>query len=187
LISTRWHAEPQEVKDIWHKLADQAKAEHKLKYPDYQYKPRKSSEKKRRMTKKKSAALAATTQVAPTAQASPTIQAVPTTTVSSELSGQTPEVDNNTTLDPLDLFTDAKLFAQGMFDQGYDIFHGGAQYYAPELLHTEDNAPVESDGIEYDGVEYDGAEYDGAEYDGAGYDGAGYGGNDTMDILFPRK
>jgi hypothetical protein len=169
--------------------ADQAKAEHQHKYPDYRYKPRKSSEKKRRMTKKKAAALAAntqvvettpvaeiiqfapTTQVAATTPVAPTIQAVPTTTVSTELSGQTSEVDNNT-LDPLDLFTDAKLFAQGMFDQGYDMFHGGAGYHAQNLFRFEDNAPVENDGAEFDGAEYDGAEY---------------GGNDTMDILFPRN
>lgn len=170
--------------------ADQAKAEHQRKYPDYQYKPRKSSEKKRRMTKKKAAALAATaqvvettpvaeitqfvptTQVPPTTQVTSTIQAVPTTTVSAELSGQTSEVDNNTTLDPFDLFTDAKLFAQGMFDQGYDMFHGGAGYYAQNLFGFEDNAPGENDGAEYDGAEYDGAEFDGG---------------DTMDFLFPRK
>jgi hypothetical protein len=57
-----WHAEPQGVKDIWFNMAAQAKAEHMRKYPEYQYKPRKSSEKKRR-TKKKAAASAASTVV----------------------------------------------------------------------------------------------------------------------------
>jgi hypothetical protein len=178
LISNRWHDEPQAVRDYWHKKADEAKAEHKLKYPDYQYKPRKSSEKKRRMTKKKAAALVATTQVveitpaAEITQFAPTTQAVPTTTVSAEPSGQSSVVDNNATVNPVDLFADAKLFAQGMFDQGYDMFHGSASYYAQNLFNFEDNTPVENDGTEFDGAEYDGAEY---------------GGNDTLDILFPRN
>jgi hypothetical protein len=38
-------------------LADEAKRDHQLKYPTYSYKPRKASEKKRRMSKKKAAAL----------------------------------------------------------------------------------------------------------------------------------
>ena len=62
MIATKWHAEPQGVKDIWFNMAAQAKAEHMRKYPDYQYKPRKSSEKKRR-TKKKAAASAASAVV----------------------------------------------------------------------------------------------------------------------------
>jgi hypothetical protein len=41
-------------------LAEQLKKEHALKYPNYTYKPRKPSEKKRRISKKKAAALAST-------------------------------------------------------------------------------------------------------------------------------
>jgi hypothetical protein len=51
LIASHWHAEPQGVKDIWFNKAAEAKAEHMRKYPEYQYKPRKSSERKRRAKK----------------------------------------------------------------------------------------------------------------------------------------
>ena len=59
MISTKWHAESQAVRDYWHDVAHEAKEKHKLMYPDYVFKPRKSSEKKRRMTKKKAAAFTA--------------------------------------------------------------------------------------------------------------------------------
>ena len=51
-----WHNEPQEIKDYWHSLAREEKAEHQRKYPNYKFSPRKSSEKKRRSTTKKSTA-----------------------------------------------------------------------------------------------------------------------------------
>ena len=53
MIATAWHNEPQEVKDYWHSLAAEEKAEHQRKYPNYVYKPRKSTDKKRRSTTKK--------------------------------------------------------------------------------------------------------------------------------------
>lgn len=48
-----WAAEDATVRANYKAQADLAKAEHVIKHPDYQYKPRKPSEKKRRMTKKK--------------------------------------------------------------------------------------------------------------------------------------
>ena len=52
-----WQGETQAVRNEFKVKADIAKHEHQEKYPGYSYKPRKSSEKKRRMTKKKAAAL----------------------------------------------------------------------------------------------------------------------------------
>ncbi|KAN0106297.1 hypothetical protein V8E51_009173 [Hyaloscypha variabilis] len=52
-IATMWHNEPQAVKDFWHRKAAEEKAEHQRKYPNYVYKPRKSTDKKRRSTTKK--------------------------------------------------------------------------------------------------------------------------------------
>ncbi|KAH7317286.1 HMG box protein [Rhexocercosporidium sp. MPI-PUGE-AT-0058] len=61
IISKMWHAAPALIIEQYRDLADQAKAAHKLLHPTYNYRPRKSSEKKRRMTKKKAAALEAFT------------------------------------------------------------------------------------------------------------------------------
>jgi hypothetical protein len=52
-----WHAAPASIIDQYKALANQAKAQHAALHPNYRYQPRKSSEKKRRMTKKKAAAL----------------------------------------------------------------------------------------------------------------------------------
>lgn len=57
IISKMWHAAPAMIIDQYKALADQAKAQHAALHPNYRYQPRKSSEKKRRMTKKKAAAL----------------------------------------------------------------------------------------------------------------------------------
>lgn len=50
-----WHAAPLHTVEKFKDLAKKAKEEHAAKYPDYNYQPRKPSEKKRRMTKKKPA------------------------------------------------------------------------------------------------------------------------------------
>jgi hypothetical protein len=52
-----WHAQGDQGKSVWKVKARQVKEHHKKMYPDYSYKPRKPSEKKRRMTKRKAAAL----------------------------------------------------------------------------------------------------------------------------------
>jgi hypothetical protein len=48
LLGKRWKAESTEAKAHWKAKAEQIKREHALKHPDYQYAPRKPSEKKRR-------------------------------------------------------------------------------------------------------------------------------------------
>lgn len=53
-----WRSEPQAVKDEWKRKSEDVKAQHAKSHPDYQYQPRKHSEKKRRMTKRKAEALA---------------------------------------------------------------------------------------------------------------------------------
>lgn len=54
-----WGEESEVVTANFKAQADRAKSDHTLKFPNYQYQPRKPSEKKRRMTKKKAATLAA--------------------------------------------------------------------------------------------------------------------------------
>ncbi|KAH8686051.1 high mobility group box domain-containing protein [Tricladium varicosporioides] len=56
IIGKMWGNESPEVIAEFKARAEQANAEHALKYPGYQYQPRKPSEKKRRMTKKKAQA-----------------------------------------------------------------------------------------------------------------------------------
>lgn len=61
ILGEQWQKEPETVRDEWKAAAEQKAREHALLYPGYKYQPRKSAEKKRRMTKaKKAAALAAT-------------------------------------------------------------------------------------------------------------------------------
>lgn len=52
ILGTQWQQEDAEVIAQYRAQAAQLKQEHMAKYPDYQYKPRKASEVKRRMTKK---------------------------------------------------------------------------------------------------------------------------------------
>ena len=56
MIGKAWQTEPREIRAHYKAKADLKKAEHLLKYPGYSYRPRKSSEKKRRMSKKKALA-----------------------------------------------------------------------------------------------------------------------------------
>ena len=58
ILGKRWKAEPDEVKARYKQLADDIKAKHMQEHPDYQYAPRKPSEKKRRMTARRAAELA---------------------------------------------------------------------------------------------------------------------------------
>ena len=53
-----WNAESEKVRADFKAQAEKLRKEHLVKHPNYTYKPRKPSEKKKRMTKKKAAALA---------------------------------------------------------------------------------------------------------------------------------
>ena len=56
MVGALWAEEKKEVKDYWQRKAADLKAEHAKAYPDYQYTPRKASEKKRRASHKQRAA-----------------------------------------------------------------------------------------------------------------------------------
>jgi hypothetical protein len=58
ILGKSWKSEPDGVKAYYKKLAEEIKAQHKQNYPDYQYTPRKSSEKKQRMTPRRAAEIA---------------------------------------------------------------------------------------------------------------------------------
>ncbi|KAK5679274.1 hypothetical protein LTS10_008089 [Elasticomyces elasticus] len=58
IIDDMWRGESEEVRDAYKQKAAHAKALHELNHPEYQYQPRKPSEKKRRMTKNKLAKIA---------------------------------------------------------------------------------------------------------------------------------
>ncbi|GAB7359580.1 hypothetical protein MBLNU230_g6766t2 [Neophaeotheca triangularis] len=62
IIGQQWRKEADSVKEIYKRKSESAKSQHALDHPDYQYQPRKPSEKKKRMTKRKLAALNATQQ-----------------------------------------------------------------------------------------------------------------------------
>lgn len=53
ILGQQWNRESTEIRNHYLALAEQAKLEHLQQYPDYQYRPRRPEEKKRRMTKAK--------------------------------------------------------------------------------------------------------------------------------------
>ena len=57
-LGLKWKNEDARVKEYYIDLAKKAKARHLLQHPNYQYKPRKPSEKKRRVTRRKNTASA---------------------------------------------------------------------------------------------------------------------------------
>lgn len=63
ILGTQWKNETENTKARYISLAQKLKVKHFLEHPDYQYQPRKPSEKKRRMTRRKAAALAESEQV----------------------------------------------------------------------------------------------------------------------------
>ncbi|KAI9813167.1 MAG: hypothetical protein M1832_006396 [Thelocarpon impressellum] len=56
ILGSQWKNERADVKAHFKSLADALKAQHSQAHPDYQYQPRKASEKKRRVTRRKMAA-----------------------------------------------------------------------------------------------------------------------------------
>ncbi|CAG8573899.1 7944_t:CDS:1 [Acaulospora colombiana] len=44
LAANKWNSEPEDVKEFWRERAKQLKIEHKLKYPDYKFKPQKKKQ-----------------------------------------------------------------------------------------------------------------------------------------------
>lgn len=51
ILGARWNNESPEVRKQFTRLADDLKREHAIKHPDYQYAPRRPSERKRRTTR----------------------------------------------------------------------------------------------------------------------------------------
>ena len=62
ILGTQWKDEKESTKARYISLAQRLKLKHFVEHPDYQYQPRKPSEKKRRMTRRKAAALAESEQ-----------------------------------------------------------------------------------------------------------------------------
>lgn len=62
ILGTQWKNETESTKARYIGLAQKLKVKHFIEHPDYQYQPRKPSEKKRRMTRRKAAALAESEQ-----------------------------------------------------------------------------------------------------------------------------
>ena len=72
ILGTQWKNETESTKARFISLAQKLKVKHYLEHPDYQYQPRKPSEKKRRMTRRKAAALAESEQAQSSSSASAT-------------------------------------------------------------------------------------------------------------------
>ncbi|TKA76201.1 hypothetical protein B0A49_03044 [Cryomyces minteri] len=96
ILGNQWKNEKQEVKHEYKKKAQQVKQKHFEDHPDYQYQPRKPSEKKKRMTKRKAAALADATSAFASTSATSSLAVVPasatsTTTEEQDVSEILPE------------------------------------------------------------------------------------------------
>lgn len=53
ILGKQWKAETEDIRAFYKSKAEAAKLAHVTQYPDYQYRPRRPEEKKRRMTKNK--------------------------------------------------------------------------------------------------------------------------------------
>jgi hypothetical protein len=53
ILGQKWNGESTEVRDHYLALSERAKLDHLVQYPNYQYRPRRPEQKKRRMTKEK--------------------------------------------------------------------------------------------------------------------------------------
>lgn len=72
ILGTQWKDEKESTKARYINLAQKLKVKHFIEHPDYQYQPRKPSEKKRRMTRRKAAALAESEQAMSSSSANTT-------------------------------------------------------------------------------------------------------------------
>ncbi|RKL05567.1 hypothetical protein BFJ68_g10666 [Fusarium oxysporum] len=61
VLGRLWNSETREVRALYKQMADQKKAEHRRQYPDYQYRPRRPSERRRRNNASSDRSTAATT------------------------------------------------------------------------------------------------------------------------------
>lgn len=80
ILGNQWKAETEETKKTFKEMANAIKQKHQQSHPDYQYQPRKPSEKKRRMTRRKAVALSLTSESpgrGSTVEPSPTSPAQP--------------------------------------------------------------------------------------------------------------
>ncbi|KAI9798912.1 MAG: hypothetical protein M1826_005615 [Phylliscum demangeonii] len=57
ILGSQWKTETAEIKARYQELAQFIKEQHRIQHPDYQYQPRKASERKRRKSRRKVAAL----------------------------------------------------------------------------------------------------------------------------------
>lgn len=122
ILGKQWKNESEEVKDKFRKLADEMKQRHFRDHPDYQYRPRKPSEKKRRMTRRK--ALASTAKTS----ASQATSATHMTGPASNQTSLTPQRDEASSTD-FSLFEFPPLPEIPMTPQGNGILTLGSEDY----------------------------------------------------------
>ena len=75
ILGNQWNSESEEVKNRFKDLANSIKEEHQKNHPNYQYQPRKPSQKKRRSTRRKAVALPESPGATMASEESPTTQA----------------------------------------------------------------------------------------------------------------
>lgn len=115
ILGTQWKNETESTKARYISLAQKLKVKHFLEHPDYQYQPRKPSEKKRRMTRRKAAALAESEQAKSSSSADTTPVSDETPSSAEQSSTIVPDLPKtlggNTVLDLGDETMDDEAFA----------------------------------------------------------------------------
>jgi len=155
-----WKAEPQTIKDEWKQKADAVKAQHVRDHPNYQYQPRKPSEKKRRMTKVHARGLsqrplASIADVAPlpayqliSSSPPPSLQSLE----ESEMSIPTCQINTHNDLEEtfrgfvVDHCADDSKATSPMLDVSQDRF--AANYLSPEMSKLEAGLLEVENGLE---------------------------------------
>lgn len=115
-LGRQWKNEDEDTKNFYRAKAEEVKRKHLQDHPEYQYQPRKPSEKKRRMTKRKAVALAELSQpsnllTAQTSTTSGSTIGTPISTTASQTSAASPPVEEEVQIP--DVIPDFQLSSDG--------------------------------------------------------------------------
>lgn len=153
-LGRQWKNEDEQTKDSYKTKAEEAKRKHLQDHPEYQYQPRKPSEKKRRMTKRKAAALAqlayssdlSTTQTS-TTSVTPigTPNSEPTSQISATISSVADDIQVPDVIPPFQLSDNGRLLTHelipfpvqdDLFAQMIDQHNSAPNLADPTSMHS---------------------------------------------------
>lgn len=163
VLGTQWKDETEDTKARYISLAQKLKAKHFLEHPDYQYQPRKPSEKKRRMTRRKAAALAEPEQNKSSSSANSTSASDESPSSTEQSTAMIPKfprtLRGNVTFELGDETMDDEAFAAMLEEYNESIplaniptLVATGQIQVPAVLYDEQSEAAQSDANFYSSV-----------------------------------